>query len=114
MLIAQLAVALVVLLHVVFAAAESIGWQAFATRMGYSRGRIEATRQLAANQGAYNLGIAAMLGWSMMFGNWDAVAMLLAFIVVMGIVGALTVRWTIFVVQGIPAILGLALVGLTS
>ena len=40
--------------------------------------------------------------------------MLLAFIVVMGIVGALTVRWTIFVVQGIPAILGLGLVTLAS
>lgn len=114
MLVAQLAVALVAFLHVVFAAAESIGWQAFATRMGYSRDRIEATRQLAANQGAYNLGVAAMLGWSMVSGDWGTVAMLLAFIVVMGIVGALTVRWTIFVVQGIPAILGLALVGLAS
>ena len=114
MFVAQLAVALVALLHVIFAAAESVGWPVFAARMGYSRDRIEATRQLAANQGAYNFGIAAMLGWSLGTGDWGTVSMLLAFIIAMAIVGAMTVRWTIFVVQGIPAILGLALVGLSS
>ena len=110
---AQIAVVMVVLvavLHVVFAAAETVGWSGFARRMGYGPERIEATRQLAANQGAYNFGVAAMLGWSLYGGQAGAVSMLLLFIVAMSIVGATTVRWTIFLIQGVPAILALGCV----
>lgn len=96
-------------LHVVFAAAESVGWSAFARRMGYDAARIEATRALALNQGAYNLGIAAVLGWAIATDALPTVKALLVFIIAMAIVGGLSVRWTIFVVQGVPAVLALGL-----
>lgn len=108
-MIATLAAITVALLHVAFAAGESVGWTAFARRLGYDSARIEATRPLALNQGAYNFGIGAMLGYATWTEAWPAVHMLLLFIVAMSIVGALSVRWTIFVVQGVPAIIALSL-----
>lgn len=100
---------IVAILHVAFAAAESVGWEAFARRLGYDDARIAATKPLALNQGAYNLGVAAMLGWSVFTGAWPAAQMVLLFIVAMSVVGALSVRWTIFVIQGLPALIALAL-----
>ena len=106
---ASLAVVIVAILHVAFAAGESVGWSAFAGRLGYDQARIEATRPLALNQGAYNFGVAAMLGWSVLGSEWQTAQLLLIFIVAMSIVGALSVRWTIFAIQGVPALIALAL-----
>lgn len=108
-MLATIAVTVVAVLHVAFAAGESVGWTAFARRMGYDAARIEATRSLALNQGAYNFGVAAMLGYAVWTQAWPTVHMILLFIIAMSVVGALSVRWTIFVVQGVPAIIALAL-----
>ncbi len=110
MVIATVFVVIVAALHVAFAAGESVGWTAFARRFGYSAEKIEHTRALALNQGAYNLGVAAMLGVAVATGNWGTVQVLLGFIIAMAIVGALSVRWTIFAIQGVPAIAALGLV----
>lgn len=110
MFIATVFVVIVAVLHVAFAAGETIGWSAFAARFGYDKQKIEDTRNLALNQGAYNLGVAVMLVVTLATGNWATVQVLLAFVVMMAIVGALSVRWTIFVVQGVPAIAALGLV----
>ena len=107
---ATLAAVIVAVLHVAFAAGESVGWTAFARRFGYDDARIEATRPLALNQGAYNFGVAAMLAWAAFTSNWPTAQLLLIFIVAMSIVGALSVRWTIFAIQGLPAIVALALI----
>ncbi len=105
-----IATAIVAALHVAFAAGESIGWTAFASRFGYSKEKIEHTRALALNQGAYNLGVAVMLGIALGTGDWSTVQVILGFIIAMAIVGAVSVRWTIFVVQGLPAVIALGLV----
>jgi len=110
MFIATVFVVIVAVLHVAFAAGESIGWSAFAARFGYSKQKIEDTRNLALNQGAYNLGVAVMLAIALATGNWATVQVLLGFIVAMAVVGALSVRWTIFAIQGVPAIVALGLV----
>ena len=98
---------LVVALHVLFGLAESVGWSAMARRFGYDREKTEVTRVLALNQGAYNLGVAALLAWALVAGQTPTVVAVLVFVVAMGAVGAASVRWTIFAVQGVPAVVAL-------
>jgi putative membrane protein len=99
----------VVALHIVFGLAESVGWSGMARRFGFDKQATETTRSLALNQGAYNAGIAVVMGWALVAGQDATVFALLLFIVAMAVVGAATVRWTIFVLQGVPALLALAL-----
>lgn len=99
---------IVVALHVVFGLMETAGWTAMARRFGYDERATEITRRLALNQGAYNIGLAAVLAWALVTGEQRAAVALLAYVVAMGIVGAASVRWTIFVLQGVPALLALA------
>jgi len=98
----------VVALHVLFGLAESVGWSGMARRFGYDREKTEITRALALNQGAYNAGLAGMLAWALVTGRTDTAMAMLVYVLVMGIVGAVSVRWTIFVVQGVPAVVALA------
>lgn len=98
----------VVALHVLFGLAESVGWSGMARRFGYDREKTEITRALALNQGAYNAGLAGMLAWALVTGRTDTAMATLVYVLVMAIVGAVSVRWTIFVVQGVPAVVALA------
>lgn len=98
----------VVVLHVVFGLAESVGWDQMARRFGYRPDAIEQTRTLALNQGAYNAGIACLLAWALATARFDVAIALLVFIVAMAIVGGASVRPTIFVAQGVPALIALA------
>ena len=98
----------VVALHVLFGLAESVGWSGMARRFGYDREKTEITRALALNQGAYNAGLAGMLAWALVTGRTDTAMAMLVYVLVMGIVGAVSVRWTIFVVQGVPAVVAMA------
>lgn len=98
---------LVVALHVVFGLLEAVGWTGMARRLGYDPEQTEATRVLALNQGAYNLGVAALLAWALATGQTATVAALLVFVVAMGIVGALSAQWTILLAQGLPAAIAL-------
>lgn len=99
---------IVIVLHYVFGLAESVGWSQMARRFGYSKEATEITRRLALNQGAYNAGVATVLAWALVTGQGATVVALLAFIVAMAFVGAASVRWTILVLQGIPALVALA------
>lgn len=102
----------VAVLHVVFGASEAFGWARMGARFGLTPDAIEHTRSLAANQGAYNFGLAAVLAWALATGQTRTVIAMLVYVVAMAVVGALTVRWTIFVIQGVPALLALALFAL--
>lgn len=99
---------IVVVLHVLFGLAESVGWTGMARRFGYNREKTEITRALALNQGAYNAGLAGVLAWALATGRTDTAIAMLVYVVAMAIVGAVSVRWTIFVVQGVPAVIALA------
>ena len=75
--------------------------------------KAQATAVLAKNQGLYNGFLAAGLVWGVfhpdaMVGR-QILVFFLACVVVAGIVGALTVSRRIFVVQALPALVGLAL-----
>ncbi len=99
---------IVVALHVLFGLAETVGWSAMARRFGYSKEHAEAARPLALNQGFYNIGVAGLLAWALVTGQPATVVALLIFVVAMSLVGAFSVRWTIFVLQGVPALAALA------
>ena len=99
---------LVVALHVLFGLAESVGWDKMARNFGYNREKTEITRVLAMNQGAYNAGVAALLAWALVAGQEPTVVALLVFVVAMAVVGAATAKWTIFAIQGVPALIALA------
>ncbi|MCA9490362.1 MAG: DUF1304 domain-containing protein [Myxococcales bacterium] len=104
---------IVVALHVLFGLAESVGWNQMARRFGYDKEKTETTRSLALNQGAYNAGLAAVLAWALVTGQAATVVAMLAYVFAMAVVGAVSVRWTIFLIQGVPALvaLGLTLMG---
>lgn len=98
----------VVALHLLFGLAESVGWSGMARRFGYDREKTEITRALALNQGAYNAGLAGVLAWALVTGRTDTAIAMLVYVLLMAIVGAVSVRWSIFVVQGLPAVIALA------
>lgn len=100
---------IVVALHLVFAAAESVGWNQMARRFGYDREATETTRVLAMNQGAYNAGLAGVLAWALVAGEQTTVVAMLVYVLAMAIVGAVTARGSILVIQGGPAAVALVL-----
>eukprot|EP01133_Synstelium_polycarpum_P025977 gene25977-31198_t len=69
-----------------------------------------ASRALALNQGLYNGFLVAGLIWGLWLGQagFAIKVFFLGCVVVAGIVGALTVNRRIFFVQGVPAIVALA------
>lgn len=71
----------------------------------------EKTKVMAANQGLYNGFLAAGLVWSLFITNADwskyIAVFFLSCVLVAGIYGAITASKRIFMVQAVPAILGL-------
>lgn len=71
----------------------------------------EKTKTLAANQGLYNGFLAAGLFWSLLIDNpqWSQhiATFFLSCVLIAGIYGGMTVHKSIFIKQGIPALLGL-------
>ncbi|MGJ8563171.1 MAG: DUF1304 domain-containing protein [Alphaproteobacteria bacterium] len=107
--LATLLTSLVAALHVGFAVLEMILWEhpigqgVFNTTEQFATD----TAMLAANQGLYNLFLAAGLIWSLAYKKSAARRLFLTFVVAAGIFGAATVSPTIFFVQAVPAILAL-------
>jgi putative membrane protein len=105
-------VALVVAaLHVGFMVLESILWTKPLGRKIFklSEEKAQTTKDLASNQGIYNLMVAVGIAWAVGVGNAGALAFLLVFVVVVGIYGAVTVSPAIVVVQSLPAAIALGL-----
>lgn len=100
--------AVVGLLHVYFAVLEMLLWDKPAGRraFGHSREFGAQTKVMAANQGLYNLFLAAGLGWGLVAPD-DLRLPLLSFflgcVVVAGVFGALTASRKILYVQALPA-----------
>jgi putative membrane protein len=96
---------LVAVLHVGFMVLETFLWTTPKVRrsFGMSTEDAETTRVLAANQGVYNGALAAALAYAALRGEWTAATILLAFVVVVGLYGAYSARWTILVIQALPA-----------
>lgn len=113
---------IVATLHAGFFWLESIAWQ---QPTGLKVFRMDATQAaatatLAKNQGAYNLLLALAIGYAIArcvqggAGAAELLATLLVFVIGAGVVGAITVSSTIFVVQAVPALVALGLLAAAS
>lgn len=116
--ISRIAVGLVGLLHVYILVLEMFLWETERGQKAFAMTAEQAasTATLAANQGLYNGFLAAGLIWSLFIGDpaWakNVATCFLLFVLVAGAYGAATASPRIFLVQGVPALLGLAAVWL--
>lgn len=111
-LAADLAVALVALIHVYIVVLEMVWWDTPRGRRAFrmTPEQSAATKTLAANQGLYNGFLVAGLVWGLVAGRTDVQVFFLACVLVAGLYGAATAGRQILYVQALPAALGLALV----
>ena len=113
-MIANILCGVVAFEHVYFLILEMFLWRKpFGLKtFGQSQAQADTTATLAANQGLYNGFLAAGLVWGVGSSNPDFAFAIKAFflgcVVVAGIFGGMTVKRTIFFIQGVPAILALA------
>ena len=111
-LAANIAIALIALLHIWILVLEMFLWdkpaglKAFGKPLEFAR----ATKVLAANQGLYNGFLAAGLLWGLGTGKVDVQIFFLACVLVAGIYGSATASRKILFIQAVPATIGLALV----
>jgi putative membrane protein len=112
--IANIAVAVVALLHVYFLVLEMFLWDKprGLRTFGLTQEFAAASKSLAANQGLYNGFLAAGLMWGLALGaNGDPIKIFfLGCIIVAGVFGAFTANLKILWVQALPAAVALALV----
>ncbi len=115
--VAEIAVALVALLHVYFLVLEMFLWDTPYGRktFGMTPEKAAATKQLAMNQGLYNGFLAAGLIWGLALGPAGTAIKLffLACVLVAGVFGALTASRKILFVQALPAAIALILLFLS-
>lgn len=115
LLFAKIVVVIVALLHIYFLWLEMFAWTTKAKKVfrQFPEDLFEPTKTLAANQGLYNGFLAAGLLWSLFIQDpiWqiNVALFFLGCVAVAGIYGALTASKKILVVQGFPALLGIAL-----
>lgn len=113
LLIADIATALVALIHVYILVLEMFLWTRPAGRraFGLTREFAEQTKVLAANQGLYNGFLAAGLVYGLVLGpaGYAMRMFFLACVLVAGVYGAATASRRILFVQALPAAVALAL-----
>jgi putative membrane protein len=110
--LADLAAALVALLHLAFLVLEMFLWtQPLGLRIFRNTPeKAEMTKVLAANQGLYNGFLAAGLAWGLIAGSQPFKVFFLACVIVAGAYGAWSVSKRILWVQAAPGAVALALV----
>jgi putative membrane protein len=113
-LIADIAVALVALLHAYFLVLEMFLWDkpTGLRTFGHTAEHAAASKVLAANQGLYNGFLAAGLVWGLTLGSagTGVKVFFLVCVIVAGVYGAATAAKKILYVQALPAVVALALV----
>lgn len=110
-LASALAVA-VVLMHLAFMLVEMLLWDhPFGRRLfSMTPGQSAATAVLAFNQGLYNGFLAAGLAWGLWRDRLDLKVFFLGCVILAGLVGGLSAKPSILLVQALPAVLALAAV----
>lgn len=108
-------VALVAALHAGFFVLETFLWRHPVGRsvFGTTAEFAERSAPLAANQGLYNLFLAAGLAWGLVESRTDVTVFFLSCVIVAGVYGAWSVKRSILFVQALPAALALAAVWLS-
>src|SRR6185436_14564741 len=114
---AAVAVAFVAFLHLAFFVLESFFWTRPLGRrvFGLTAEVAASSASLAVNQGLYNAFLAAGLIWGLFGGRcaFEVKVFFLACVVIAGIVGGLTAKRSILVVQALPGAIALVLVWMT-
>lgn len=111
--LSQLIIGFIAALHIYILWLEMFAWTTRGRKVFKSipEDQFEKTKVMAANQGLYNGFLAAGLIWSLCITNADwaknVAIFFLACVLIAGIYGAMTASKRIFVVQAVPAILGL-------
>jgi putative membrane protein len=115
-IVADVLVALVVLLHLYFLVLEMFLWTTPTGRrvFGLEAAFAEESKSLAANQGLYNGFLVAGLVWGLVADKTDVKVFFLACVIVAGAYGAATVNRRILVVQAVPAVLALIAVAVAA
>lgn len=113
-MLADVAVGIVALLHVLFLVLEMFLWTKPVGRriFGLTREVAEGSKALAANQGLYNGFLAAGLVWGLFAQPEMALSIRVFFlgcVIVAGVFGAATAKRSILFVQALPAAIALAL-----
>ncbi len=112
--VANIAVALVALLHLYFLVLEMFYWDKPLGRrvFGLKPEFAKASKNLAANQGLYNGFLVAGLAWGLLLGAAGAPVKIffLGCVIVAGVFGAFTVSRKVLWVQALPGAVALALV----
>src|SRR5258708_24803498 len=108
-------VAVVAALHIVFFILESFCWTTPLGKrvFGLTPELAEGSKALAMNQGLYNAFLAAGLIWGLVLKGECAFGIKVFFlscVVIAGIVGGLTAKRSILVVQGLPGLIAFLLV----
>ncbi|APQ17158.1 DUF1304 domain-containing protein [Maribacter hydrothermalis] len=112
---AKIITVIVAILHIYILWMEMFAWTTRGRKVfrNFPKDLFEPTKQMAANQGLYNGFLAAGLLWSLLINNnvWSANVALffLSCVFVAGVYGAISVTKKIFIIQGIPALLGIIL-----
>ena len=110
---ANIAIALVALLHFYFLVLEMFLWDKPFGRRTFKLTPefAAASKGLAANQGLYNGFLVAGLLWGLLMGTAgiDVKVFFLACVIVAGLFGGATVNRNILFVQAVPGIIALAL-----
>ena len=107
---------IVALEHLGFLYLEMFLWTKKTGRkiFGNSREDAERTKVLAANQGLYNGFIAAGLIWGLVYPvaqiGYQIQLFFLVCVTIAGIYGGITVKKSILLIQGLPALIGAVLV----
>ncbi|MFH2135286.1 MAG: DUF1304 domain-containing protein [Pseudomonadota bacterium] len=111
---ANIVVGLVAFIHLYILVLEMFLWdkQSGMKAFGLKKEFAAQTKVLAANQGLYNGFLAAGLIWGLWSARVDVQMFFLGCVLVAGIYGALTANAKILWIQGMPALIGLVLVGL--
>ncbi|WP_420603720.1 DUF1304 domain-containing protein [Flagellimonas sp.] len=115
LIVAKIFIVLVAVLHFYFLWLEMFAWTTKAKKVfrKFPEDLFEPTKTLAANQGLYNGFLAAGLIWSLLIqdSQWQMYVALffLSCVAIAGIYGALTASKKIFMVQALPALLGIVL-----
>lgn len=107
-----IAISIVILLHVLFLVLEMFLWNTPFGRktFGLSENYAKQSASLAANQGLYNGFLAVGLLWGLTStGGFDALVFFLSCVIIAGIVGAMTAKFSILFLQALPAAIALLL-----
>ena len=109
-ILANVLVAFVALLHVLFLVLEMFLWtKPFGRKtFGLTKELAEASAKLAANQGLYNGFLAAGLIWGIAANLFEVKVFFLVCVIVAGVFGAFTAKRSILFVQALPGALALA------